>query len=351
MQMYIKSNSTAVRPQSPLRATGSVRRKLVRWIETVLFSVGAPVLGWLLAPNDPFLVMAKFPWLALVPMFIGLQHGFSPAVISVALLITGAVGNAELFGVTPMGTIAFWAIGCLVLGLACGGLRDKLNSRITELTKSNDERGTRLDRIERAYCVLNLSHTQLEERLAAERWSLQTAVEDAERRISLPSTTSLSEVGEILLDIFANHGMIQCASLYLSPTPLALPSTPTAVLGRKYPSVAMHPLVQRALSAGRLASITGKSPGILGNRDVLAAVPLMTSAKRCIGVIAVHDMPFMAFHAEHLANLALLAGRLADSVEPSLPRLASATAQPVEPYQSSNIQTTNAEHIRRLAVV
>ena len=349
MQMNDKSSSTIHSP-SPSIASGSVHRKLVSWIETIMFSITAPFVGWLLMHDDPFLVTAKFPWIALVPLFIGLQHGFSPAVVSSALLITGAVVNAQLFGITPMNTIAAWAIGCLVLGLATGGLRDRLNRRVTELTKSNDERGVRLDRIERAYCVLNLSHTKLEERLAAERWSLQSAVEDAERRISASTMTSLAEVGEILLAVFANHGMVQCASLYLSPTPLALPSTPTAVLGRKYPSVAMHPLVQRALSAGRLASITGKSPGILGNRDVLAAVPLMTSSKRCIGVIAVHDMPFMAFHAEHLANLALLAGRLADTVEPSLPRLASSAAQPVEQHQPSTIQINTGENIRRLAV-
>jgi hypothetical protein len=350
MRMLNKLNAD-VRSKSPPDATGSLRRTLVCWTETIIFSIGAPIVVGLFQPDDPFLVAAKFPWIALVPLLIGLQYGFNPGLTSAILLIVGSLLNSYLFGLVPMSAVVGWALGCLVLGLVPGGLKDKWTSRIAELTKSYEERGIRLDRIERAYCVLNLSHSKLEERLAAERWSLQAAVENAGRLISASGEANLSEIGSILLDVFANQGMIQSGSIYLSLTPGVIPSVPTAVLGKTYPSAASHPLVQRALQISRLTSITGKSPGVLGNREVLAAVPLISSTKRCVGVLAVHDMPFMAFHSEHLINLALLAGRLADTIETSLPSLAALTTLTPEIGRYSNIQkTANVASTRPFAV-
>jgi hypothetical protein len=91
-----------------------------------------------------------------------------------------------------------------------------------------------------------------------------------------------------------------------------LVAQPVASFGCNGPSCARHPLVVRAFETGKLAAIVDAGDPDPRDRSVLVAVPLITSTRRVVGVVAVHQMPFMAFQTEQLQQLFVLAGHLAD---------------------------------------
>src|SRR5690606_10336043 len=49
--------------------------------------------------------------------------------------------------------------------------------------------------------------------------------------------------------------------------------------------------------------------------DVLAVAPLVAASGRLLGLVAIHEMPFMAFQAESLKGLAAVTALLADMLE------------------------------------
>jgi hypothetical protein len=165
--------------------------------------------------------------------------------------------------------------------------------------------------------VLTLSHSRLEERLAAMRWSLGSAVSGAEKRMQ--QLTSRRELGETLLEVLASQAMVQAASLYWVSAGRLLPAA-VATLGAAPSSSQLHPLVQRAFGTRRLTTVV--DPVVGGSEGtVLAAVPVLTSAGHGVGVIAIHHMAFMAFQHEQLSALSNIVGQLGDMMNDRLEAL------------------------------
>jgi hypothetical protein len=95
-----------------------------RWLEAVTFTMLSPLLGLAISRSDPFLIRADFPWLVLVPLLVGTQHGLMPALASAGLLGARAYGQAIL-GQGPSSDLVSWIIGCLLVGAIAGHLRDR----------------------------------------------------------------------------------------------------------------------------------------------------------------------------------------------------------------------------------
>jgi hypothetical protein len=100
------------------------------------------------------------------------------------------------------------------------------------------------------------------------------------------------------------------------------------VLGGEAAPKSTHALVTAAWLTRRLQAVTG-GPEEDDDGSVLAAVPLLAPSGRVLGVVAVHEMPFMAFQSENLKCLALLTARLADLIEQRLERPGQVAAQSV----------------------
>lgn len=280
------------------------------WIEIVAITVVVPLCIYFFHPRDPFLLNAGFPWLVLIPLLIGAQHGLRGAVASSALLSAGA----WLLG-GSVTSIAQWCAGGLSAGVVSGYCRDRIRARLSHSSQLVEEYGARLARLSRAHAVLKLSHQRLEERLSAQSWSLAAAVDEAERRLS--SCESPSSAAQVALEVFFNHAMVQSASLLLRPITARASSNDTDALvlqGQLGPARSVdihHPLIERALETGRLVAIDVHADAS-GDSSVLAAVPLSTASGAKLGVLVVHEMPFMAFQAAHLKNLASLAQYIGD---------------------------------------
>ena len=95
-----------------------------RWLETLTITMLSPWFGFWANRSDPFLIHGDFPWLALVPLVVGLQHGVAPALASAGLLGARAYLQA-VNQVEPISVTLHWIIGCLVVAAAAGFFRDR----------------------------------------------------------------------------------------------------------------------------------------------------------------------------------------------------------------------------------
>jgi hypothetical protein len=73
--------------------------------------------------------------------------------------------------------------------------------------------------------------------------------------------------------------------------------------------------VLRALATGRLVALDSEAADDGAEAAVLAVAPLVAASGKVLGVVLIHEMPFMAFQAENLKGLAALTALLADMLE------------------------------------
>jgi hypothetical protein len=316
-----------------------------------VITAALPAAGYALQTPDPFLLQASFPWLMFAPLLVGIQHGLSLGILSAILSFLGAWAHSDLgiwlgtaapgsgtLGERPFQTLAPWGTGCLLAGIVAGHFRDRWYKRDTVITAEHAELARRSRRTDGAHAVLRLSHARLEERLAAQAWSLDSCLRDAARQ--LEELSSFADLGRVALDVLASQAMVQSASLFVPATRAArrtgadgnaltpgmrswfgarrgatLARAPIVTLGNEPSPRSTHPLVKSAWATRRLQAVTGAPEDAGLDPSVLAAVPLLTSDGQLLGVIAIHDMPFMAFQSDNLTTLARLTTHLADLIE------------------------------------
>jgi hypothetical protein len=275
------------------------------------------LLAALFAPEDPLLIEGNFPWFVLVPLLVGVQHGALAATLSSVLLLGfGGLHQLVTGQLQALPALGAFAGGCLATGVIAGHFRDRAQARLVRSSQQAADNSRRLARLSRAHAVVKLSHQRLEERLCAGNWSLVNAFEETRRE--LQGATSLSLVGEVVLNVLSNHAMVQSATL------LGVASVdrrgrielePSASIGTPPALDLEHRLVQRALSTGRLVALDAESTDGGAADTVLCVAPLAAASGKLLGLVLIHEMPFMAFQAENLKGLAALTALLADMLE------------------------------------
>ncbi|NTV12249.1 MAG: hypothetical protein HGA47_16000, partial [Zoogloea sp.] len=78
MKLIDKLLATRAAPQTPAAI-----------VETVLLPVLAIALGLWLAPADPLLAHAQFPWIWLAPVLLALRYGTASGIAGAAVLAAG----------------------------------------------------------------------------------------------------------------------------------------------------------------------------------------------------------------------------------------------------------------------
>jgi hypothetical protein len=302
-------------------------------------SLSVPVIGSLLRAQDPFFLHGTFPWLVLVPLLIAVQHGLSSAIASAVLLCSGVWVRQALGVEEPPGVWA-WTAGCFLIALLAGWFKDQWLRRERDLSARCQELGERWQRLARAQRVLELSHSQLEERLIAQGWSLESVVRRA--GAELASATTPARVYALVLDVLASQAQLLAVSFF-APSPLRsadsreparLDTTPAASLGKSVrsgsaasapagASLSAHPIVRRALLTRQVALLAPEAAAEGLEESVLAALPLVTSSGRVLGVVAVHELPFLAFMPGTFSELDTILRGLADLVDARLCELRS----------------------------
>lgn len=296
----------------------------LRGFETLLLTALIPAarvaFGW----DDPFLLEGAFPWLAFVPLAIGVQHGLAYALASVVLSCAGVLVHAMLAGgdvPAPAFAVAWCAIAAIA-GRACDAQSektDRLRRRVLQL-----ERAIAKEKSSRH--VLQLSHERLVEQLAGVPGSVQASVVAALERLA--GFRSARELGRSLLDLLAQHAELQRGAVFAVDGNGTLLEWPVATLGRApetraggagdWACAANSPLVVRAVRTRRLTSVVD-GDGLAGatGEVVLAALPLLAADARLLGIVAMTQLPFAAFHPGALGRAFVLVSGVTSELEPA----------------------------------
>jgi hypothetical protein len=295
----------------------AVRRE--SWRETVLLTALIPLLGFACGVGDPFWLGGEFPWLTLIPLLIGVQHGLVAALVSAAGLCAGAWAHAAWVDQALPSAAVSYAAAAVVLGVIAGLGRDGSHQRHEQALRDRRRLTTRVEQYERAYHVLERSHEALVERLACGPVSLLHALNEARRELA--QLHRWPELGGVVLQFLGQHAGVQAAAMYaLSTHTRQLEPAAVARLGGVTPEserrddasrVARNPLIARALHSGRLVSWVDVADA---DGLVRVAAPLRSSSGDVLGVIAIHELPFPSFDDQSLQELFALVLSLTDVI-------------------------------------
>lgn len=296
---------------------------VIAWSETLSLTAGALALGLWLSPEDPLLAEAAFPWPVLGPVLAALRYGFAQGLIASLLLIAGtliATGMPEQL----WGAMLNAQLGMIATAAAAGEFRDAWSRRIQQLQRHSEFSQQRLGEFSRAFHLLQLSHQQLEQRLAGSSMSLREAIADLRRRLgeafqSGPASTQpFAGCADTIMAIFGEYGSLATASLHAVEPAAHHLDAPAATLGEMPTVRSDDPLIQEALTDGRVVSVghygTGDDADDTSDTDLIATIPLTTAQGAVEAVVAVRHMPFFALTRANLQLLAVLAGHVADSI-------------------------------------
>lgn len=318
--------------QADFRLAPLLRGRLA-WIETLALGALAIGLGYWLAPADPLLVHASFPWGLLVPLLLGMRYGFTHGLAGSALLVLALFGyrmfGAGLYAELPVAFIA----GVLICGMLAGEFRDIWERRLHRLQLANDYRQQRLDEFTRAHHILRISHDRLEQRIAGSDQSLRSSLLGLRSQLStVPrEQDALQALAEPILNLLGQYGSLRIAGLYrirnghLQPQPLS-------VLGTMPDLAPDDLLVRLCLERGELISLREELLERGEHRrhsDLQVCLPLIDTRGRILALLAVAQMPFFALNERTLSLLAILGGHIADLLQsdPQALQLRDADAQ------------------------
>ena len=308
-------------------------RPVQAWVmalESLLLCAAVPLLGGWLNPGDPFFVKGAVTWPLLAPMLAGLRHGFMAgfgcaAALSFTVLWAWRTKTLPVPGTLPPAQLI---AALLLTGMLAGQFAHLWATQARRIAGLYTHQRQRFDEFARNYQLLKVSHDGLEERSAAARGNLRTAITTlrAELLRAPGSDSALQARAPFVLEVFQAFGQVQTAALL--PVTGNRIEPPCATLGRVSERIASDPLVAIAVKTRRVASLShvGRDSGrdgADGNHDfpsglqsaLAAAVPLVDVDGRVWAVLAIQELPFYAFTQENLSLYALMAGALADTLE------------------------------------
>jgi hypothetical protein len=294
-------------------------RPVSAWVvamEALVLAASVPIIGrWLNRP-DPFFVLGPVSWALLAPMLAGLRHGFMAGFGSAAALSFALVGCWRTGFMPVPGTPLQLVVALLLTGMLSGQFAHLWATQARRIGGIYTYQKQRFDEFARSYQLLKVSHDGLEERSAAARGNLRTALATLRSELlrAPGSDSALAARAPLVLEVFQAFGHVQAAALL--PVTNNHIEAPCATMGRVDERVALDPLVGLAVKARRVVSLSHLGRETADIKTVLAAaIPLVDVDGRVWAVLAVQELPFFALTQENLSLYALMAGALADTLE------------------------------------
>lgn len=251
------------------------------------------------------------PLLCLSPLLLGLRHGFNAGTGAAALLSAVVVWvtlvNPGMLSAFPGAQI----IGLMIAGMGAGEARDIWTARVRQLDALSRHHQARLQQFTNAYHLLQVSHAQLEQRMAGGENNLRAALERLKQRephFDRATQEPLDGLADALLEIMVEQAGLYVASVYAlnERGKLRLPAVARA--GNAPELSIFNPLLREALQTGMLTSVHPEQDASLD--QVLAIVPLVDSSGYIHGVVSVHDMPFTQVNQDTFALLGVLGSHM-----------------------------------------
>lgn len=286
-----------------------------RLVESIALTVLGAATAFVLSPNDPVVLHSGFPWIAFIPLFIGLLHGFVAALGSLVVLGLWAMALAYVDASVLITSLdARLGLGIVLVALLPAEVRDRFareNQGLRARIATADER---IEGLTRSHSLLLASHRNLERAAISDERSLVANFErmrEQLRRYAGPMSIVLRGAQDIL-SLFAAHGLVQSAAI-LHYEHGKVGRRAIASIGE--PTVDPdHPLVEAAIVGRCVATVRELDPLASGVADtsVLAVVPLVDAHKRVWGVVVIYEMPFIALRDDYLRVLLSIGSSLAD---------------------------------------
>lgn len=287
---------------------------LGNWLEAVMLTLVAMLLGYLYSPQDPLLVTADFPWMIFAPLLVAVRYGFLPGLLSAGLLLLGLlVSSTAQQSSLPISYI----IGMLLSTFLAGEFRDIWFKKLTKLYMANEYRQYRLDDFTRSYRLLQVSHDELELRIAGNNRSMRNTLlllRQALQSENITQQNELAAIAEHAMQVFIRYGSFTAAGLYkVVGQEQKLELKPLVSIG-DMPELSVDDiLLQACLKNKHTVSIRDEVLDQGANPSQLkVCVPLLDTEQTLVGVLAIAEIPFFSMTEQTLNLLTLLAGYIAD---------------------------------------
>lgn len=287
---------------------------LSAWLETVFITVVAIGLGYSLSPQDPFLVAADFPWMLFAPLLVAVRYGLLAGLFSVSLILAGLLFSVEQQTHLPIS----YMVGLLLATFLAGEFHDLWLKKLILLQRANEYRQYRLDDFTRSYRLLQISHDDLELRIAGGNRSLRSTLQSLRRSLQAVEQSrqpDLANIAEQAMQIFSEHSAFTAAALYPVDAKQGIQLKALTVVGQM-PQINIDDVLLKAcLEAKRTVSIRdelldkGENPS-----QLQVCVPLLDTEQNWVGILAIAQLPFFAMTEQTLNLLTLISGYIADAL-------------------------------------
>lgn len=286
------------------------------WLEAIIITLGAMLLGYFYSPADPLLIKADFPWMIFAPLLLAVRYGFLPGLLSVCLIIIGLfISSGMLLGNLPKSYI----IGMLLAVFLVGEFRDIWHKKLMTLYMANEYRQYRLDDFTRSYRLLKVSHDELELRISGSNRSLRSTLLMLYRTLQkadLNQQNNLAAIAEQTMQVFSQYGSFTSAGLYSFDENYSLSLKPLAVLGNMAKLSIDDVLLQACLKTKQTVSVRDELLNKGANPSQLqVCVPLLDTEQNWVGILAIAQIPFFSMTDQTLNLLTLLSGFVADILQ------------------------------------
>ncbi len=283
-------------------------------VETLVISLLAVAMGWLLNPDDPLMMDAPFQWVWFGPILVALRYGVLMGVVSALILAGNALVMVIFLGSTTDLPLSYF-LGGLLLTLIVGEFAAVWQERNARKEEANLYLEERLTRLTRRYLLIKLSHDRLEQEMLARPGSLRSAIHDLrEQELLEAQGKSTLPAAQALMGLLSQYCLVEEAALYPAQEregqapKLGLP---VAMLGKPPLLLPGDLLLQHAIKNKVLAQVG--SAKIENYQSQLIVAPLYETGYGLVGVLAVRSMPFFALNDENLQLMLVILSYYTDT--------------------------------------
>ena len=327
------------------RAAGVLRYPVRRWIrhhpglvsrvlETLLWPALFVGLAWYSNPNNPFYIDEGFPWPWLGPWLIGLRYGVGYGAAASAGLWGSWVLYTQIMAPMVAGAAArtlaqtpqfprLYFLGGAIATLIAGEFGSYWRMQILRLQEGQHFLNDKVERLTRRLYLVKLSHDDLEYEMVDRPGTLRESL--IELRILMDRYTRENPLeavalpgAQFMLDFVTQHCRIDSAIMYSVRMEPTVKLTRVAAVGGMPEPAADDPMILRALESGHQVHLQDALLERSERHQLIAATPLISSARDPIGVVAIGNMPFTSLTTDNLQTIAVLLESYADYLRLSL---------------------------------
>ena len=293
----------------------SNRYNLQSYIEILLISIIIPILGILINPSDIFFLDAPFPWIILPPLLIALRYGTVNGMISLFLIAISILFYISLKGGNLSQFPLHIVSGMIILSLVTGEIIESWKKRFKAQSEEKKYMSERLQQLDNAYRILQVSHGQLEDQFVDKTLSLRKSLELIQTDIDPKSHSPLNLIAKKMLEVLTQFEWLEIAAVYAIDDKIGIIERPLVSQGKMPMLIANDDLLNRALKTKKVISIKKSSyldhPNKI-NSNLVAVVPIIDAQQKMWGILAIKQMQFTEFHQQNINVLGLIGNYIAN---------------------------------------